>query len=345
MSLIEIYIQEVTRRLPEKNREDIALELRSTIEDMLPDDYNEDDVKDVLKKLGSPVTLAKGYRDQPMHLIGPRYFDVYMTLLKMILPIAAVISLISMIAEYFFGYTGDEAILNGALHLIGEGIWRLIEVGIQVFFWLTLTFAILERTDKGKDEQPLTTSLQKWTPDDLKNITYVPKKKAISKFEVFGSFMWIAIWSTLYFYANQLLGIYEKAGDRLEFVNSAMNQDVLLQYWPFVVFLIGLEILLSLYKLIKGQWTKRMALYNAIVELIGTVVFVVILINPNLFTQDYIIYMGDLFTVSANQFKTSLIGGVLLIYVVSAAFNVYDGYRKASSGNNLKENGKNMHKM
>ena len=31
MDLIEIYIQEVTRRLPEKNRADIALELRSII--------------------------------------------------------------------------------------------------------------------------------------------------------------------------------------------------------------------------------------------------------------------------------------------------------------------------
>lgn len=50
MNLIEVYIQEVTRRLPEKSREDIALELRSTIEDMLPDadDYNEEDVKLVL---------------------------------------------------------------------------------------------------------------------------------------------------------------------------------------------------------------------------------------------------------------------------------------------------------
>lgn len=34
MKLVELYIQEVMRRLPEKNREDIALELKSTIEDM-----------------------------------------------------------------------------------------------------------------------------------------------------------------------------------------------------------------------------------------------------------------------------------------------------------------------
>ncbi len=52
MSLIDMYVQEVAKRLPEKNREDITLELRSTIEDMLPDDYNEDDVKSVLEKIG-----------------------------------------------------------------------------------------------------------------------------------------------------------------------------------------------------------------------------------------------------------------------------------------------------
>ncbi|MED2149641.1 hypothetical protein P4V48_20275, partial [Bacillus thuringiensis] len=73
MNLIDIYVEEVAKRLPEKNREDIILELRSTIEDMLPDDYNEDDEKRVLEKLGSPVALANGYLDRPMHLIGQRY--------------------------------------------------------------------------------------------------------------------------------------------------------------------------------------------------------------------------------------------------------------------------------
>ena len=80
MKLIEIYIQEVTRRLPEKMRKDIALELRSTIEDMLLGNDSEEDVKRVLNQLGNPAVLANGYKDQPMHLIGPRYFDVYVSL-------------------------------------------------------------------------------------------------------------------------------------------------------------------------------------------------------------------------------------------------------------------------
>ncbi|OOG91925.1 hypothetical protein BTH41_01033 [Bacillus mycoides] len=329
MNLIEIYIQEVTRRLPEKNREDIALELRSTIEDMLPDDYSEEDVKAVLEKLGSPVTLASGYRDRPMYLIGPRYFDVYMTLLKMILPIAAVISLISMIAENFIGYSGEQAVINIVLSLMGKGIGSIIEVGIHVFFWLTLVFAVLERTDNGRDEQPLTARLKKWTPADLENISYIPKKKVIPKFEVFGGLMWTAIWVTLYFYSSHLVGVYESGRNGLEFVTPTFSQDVLLRYWPIVVIMIGLEIALSLYKLIKGQWTQRMAICNTVLQLIGTIVFIVILLNPNLLNKDFITYMADVFTITTNQFKTWIVGGGIFIFIISAAISAFDGFRKA----------------
>ncbi|MFJ8513186.1 HAAS signaling domain-containing protein [Lysinibacillus xylanilyticus] len=331
MNLIEVYIREVAQRLPEKNREDIILELRSNIEDMLPDDYSEEDVKTVLKKLGSPVTLASNYRDWPMYLIGPRYFDVYVTLLKMILPIAVVISFISLIAEYFIGYSGDQAVINIGMDLINVGIRRIIEVGMQVFFWLTLMFAILERTDKGRGGQPLTARLKEWTPDDLKNIPDIPKKKAISKYEVFLSLMWTAIWATLYFNANHLVGVYEGGRDGLVFVTPTFSQDVLLRYWPIVVIVICLEIALSLYKLIKGQWTKRMAICNTVLQLIGTIVFSVILLNPNLLSQDFITYMSDLFATTTNQFKTWIVGGGIFIFTIAAAFSVFDGFRKANN--------------
>ncbi|MDQ0217359.1 hypothetical protein ELQ35_07535 [Peribacillus cavernae] len=329
MNLIEVYIQEVTRRLPEKNREDIALELRSTIEDMLPDDYSEKDVNVVLEKLGNPAALASGYRDQPMHLIGPRYFDVYVSLLKMILPIAGVIALISMIAEYFISFGEDGAVINIVLTIMGKGIWKIIEVGIQVFFWVTLVFVIIERADKGKDQHPLSASFKKWTADDLKNIPYIPKKKAIRKCEVFGSLMWTAIWATLYFYANHLVGVYESRGDGLEFVIPALNQEVLLRYWPIVLVIIALELGLALYKLIKGQWTKKMAIFNTALELVSTTVFIVILSNPNLMHQEFITYMSGLFNITAMQFNTWIVGSIIIIFILSAAFNVFDGFRKA----------------
>ncbi|PFR41484.1 HAAS signaling domain-containing protein [Bacillus cereus] len=330
MNLIDLYIQEVAKRLPEKNREDITLELRSTIDDMLPEDYNEKDVKSVLEKLGSPVSLANGYLDRPMHLIGPRYFDVYTTLLKMIIPIAAVIALISMVAENFIGYSGDQAVLNVILQLIGKGIGGIFEVGLHVFFWLTVVFVILERTDKDKGIEPLTTSLKKWTPDDLKNISYIPKKKAISKFEVFGGLMWTAVWATLYFYANYLVGVYNGTANGLKFVSPTFNQDVLLQYWPIVVIMIVFEICISLYKLVQGQWTQRLAIGNVILQIAGTIVFIVIVVNPHVFNAGFITYLANAFTISSEEFKTWLIGGGIFFYMLSAAINIFDGFRKAS---------------
>ncbi|WP_264737686.1 HAAS signaling domain-containing protein [Cytobacillus firmus] len=329
MNLIEVYIQEVTRRLPEKSRADIALELQSTIGDMLPDDYSEEDVKEVLSKLGSPAALAAGYRDQPMHLIGPRYFDVYVSLLKMILPIAAAVSLISVAAEFIFDFNRDDNIINAVLGFMGYGIWRLIEVAVQVFFWLTIVFAVIERMDKGKEQHPLSPSLKPWTPDDLKSITYIPKKKAIPKCEVFGNLMWTAIWATLYFYADRLMGVYRGGGEGLEFKIPAVNQDVLLGYWPIVVAIIGLEVGLALYKLIIGQWTKRMAIFNIALELFATIVFIFILLNPNLLQQEFIAYMTDLFSISAAQFKNWLLGGIMIVFIFYSGMSIFDGIRKS----------------
>ncbi|MGM0904527.1 MAG: HAAS signaling domain-containing protein [Bacillota bacterium] len=329
MDLIEIYIQEVTRRLPEKNREDIALELRSTIEDMLPDDYQEDDVKEVLEKLGNPAKLAYGYKDRPMHLIGPRYFDIYVSLLKMILPIAATISVISLIAEFFIGYNGEEAIMNVVFDMIGFGIARIIEVAIQTFFWLTIVFAIIERVDYSKGSEPVTPGLKKWTADDLKNITYIPKKKAITKVEVFGGLLWTAIWATVYFYADHLFGIYEGGRQELNFVTPAVNQDVLIQYWPIVLVMVALEVGLAIYKLVKKQWTKGLAIYNTVLQFISSAVFLLIVTNPNLFKYEFIVYLTHLFSVTEMQVETWIIASAIFFFVLSAGISVVDGIRKA----------------
>lgn len=329
MHLIEIYIHEVTRRIPEKNREDIALELRSTIEDMLPDDYDEEEVKTVLSKLGNPAVLASEYSDKPMHLIGPRYYDLYITLLKMIIPIAVVISLIALTADYLIEYNGDHSVAYIITTVTSKSIGSILEVGIQVFFWLTLVFAIVERTDNSKDNHPLTTKWTKWTPDDLKDLTLIHKKKAISKFEVFTNLLWIAVWATVYFNAENLIGVYKGGEGPLNFVAPAFNQEVLHQYWPIILVIIGLETALAIYKLIQKHWTKGLALCTTAFELIVIIVFSIILTHPNVFNREFIVYMSDLLSVEATQFETGLIGGGIALLILVAVLNIYEGYRKS----------------
>lgn len=329
MNLINIYIQEVTRRLPEKNRADIALELKSTIEDMLPDEYGENEVKTVLEKLGNPAILANQYQDRPMHLIGPAYFTTYMSLLKMIIPIAAIVSFIILMAEYIISYNSNEALLNVLLHFIGEAVSTIIWVATQSFFWLTLTFAFIERVIPD-GQFPFSTSGTQWKADDLKNIIYNPKK-SISKWEVFFSLLWTSIWAAVYFNADRLIGIYEKGPEGLVFIAPLFNQDILLRYLPVVIVVIVLEVGLALYKLIQMHWTKSMAIYNAVSQILFAVVFIVILINPNLITSDFIHYMTDVLNITTENFKWLLFVTVSLGFIIATIINIVDGIRKANS--------------
>ncbi|MBO1000807.1 hypothetical protein IOC57_24100 [Bacillus sp. SD075] len=327
MELIELYIQEVTRRLPEKNREDIALELQSTIEDMLPEDHTEQDVKAALLKLGDPVTLASGYRDRPMHLIGPRYYDMYISLLKMILPIAAVISLIALVGDNPFRDMGGSTVMEAVFTIIGKGIASIINTGIQVFFWLTLSFVIVERLDTSKESSPLTKDLKPWTPENLKDIPNISKKKAVPMIEIFASLLGLSVFMALYFNAANLLGVYEKRNDSLIFVTPTFNQEVLNSYWLPVSCVVIIGMLLAIYKLFLRQWTFKLALFHAIYQLLSTLTFIIIIRNPNLLNPEFIAYQNTLFTI--DEWKTSIYWGLILITIFFAAYDSYQGFRKA----------------
>ena len=324
MQLIDIYIQEVTRRLPEKNRKDIALELRSTIEDMLPEDYTEKDVKAVLDKLGNPASLARSYRDWPQHLIGPRYFDLYTTILKMFLPIVTIVVLISFIAGQVIGFNSEESVLNVVITIIVRGFVTVLEVCLQVFFWTTLCFAVAERFDSSKDQEPLTLKMKKWSADDLKDIPL--EKRSISKFEAVVGLFWTAVWVTVYYYADHLVGIYENSGNGLVFITPIFNQSVLLSFLPAILLIVGLEVLFSLYKLYEGKWTLKMGWFNAAFQLISTIVFIMILNTSNLFNSDFVEYIGQ--AVSDGWLGT-LKRTAVFIYIIAAVYNAYAGFRRA----------------
>lgn len=327
MNLIDIYIQEVIRLLPEKNRKDIALELRSTIEDMLPEQYSEEEVKGVLGELGNPKILANGYNDRPMYLIGPRYYDGYLTIMKIVLPIAAIISFVSLLAHQVITFNGTEAILNIMIHIIRDGIIAIVNVSMYTFFWITLTFLIVERVDASIEIEP---KIKKWNPEDLKNIPKLTEKK-IGDGEIVFSLFWTALWASCYFYADHLFGVYEKGDQGLIFVTPALDQEVLLSYWPMIIVVAILEVGLAIYKLIERKWTKKLALYNTVLQVVVTTIFIIILLNPNLFELDFKVWAG---------FDEQIVKGVaIVIFITGALWNIIDSYKNVWKQSNAKKVG------
>src|SRR5690606_24580842 len=329
--MIEQYVFEVTRRLPEKNRDDIALELQSTIEDMLPDNYEEKDIIHVLEKLGDPITLANKYRERPAYLIGPGFYDLYIHTLKMILPIAAILSVITLIATEIIRNT-DLSAFPLIITIFGKAIWTLITTIIHVFFWVTLVFFLLERA--GVSTERMTITSEKWKPEDLKNRINVPKKKRISKGEVFTGFIWTGIWATIYFNAIHIIGVYEKLDNDkgLQLVAPIFQQDVLLTYWPVIITLILLEVAFNIYKWVCGQWTMKLAIMNSIFHLLYTTLFIIIISNSELIHPSFITYMSTLMDVSTATINSGITWVIVITVatvIITTIVSIYEGFKKA----------------
>ncbi|WP_226682813.1 HAAS signaling domain-containing protein [Sutcliffiella horikoshii] len=329
MNLIELYVQEVIRRLPESQQEDIGLELRSTIEDMLPEGYEEEDVKTVLSELGHPAKLASGYLDKPMHLIGPRFFDVYVSLLKLIIPLAMIISFCVVTFVGILSYSGEGEIFPVIFGMIGEGVWNSLSAGVQTFFWITVTFAMVERYDSSNNTNPITSKWKEWTPDDLKDVPYIPKRKAIGKIELLGSLIWTVIWVAGYFNANKLLGIYEKGEEGLTLVTPLFNQSQLISFWALVIVVMMVEVGLVAYKWRLGHWTMKLVIANAIVHAVSLAVFILVFHNLAVFNPAFFHYFEEMFGLT---YQLNMIFRLaVLIFLISSIADIYQGIKKARS--------------
>ena len=333
MDLINIYVQEVARRLPEKMREDISLELRSTILDMLPDDFSEHEVKQALESLGNPALLASRYRDRPMHLIGPKFYDMYVTILKMVGSIVAIVTFILFfIGKSAFIFGSEASTLVIASTVLGEAIWMMLGVIIQVFFWVTIVFIILERTLRSSDDSPLSTSGKEWTPKDLDHISYISLKREIKIVEVLFGLFWTVLLAILYFNASSIIGIYQQGNSGLEFILPVFNQETLISYFAIVIALIVLELFRLAYMAMTRQWTFKLAVSNALIHLVGFVILIVIVTNPNLFHSEFAPYMASLVDKPLDTVIMTINGikwTVVATIIVTSTIDTYNGFRKA----------------
>lgn len=335
MKLIETYVYEVTRRLPEKTRNDIALELTSTIEDTLPDNYTENEVMETLSNLGDPAQLAASYRDTPNYLIGPKVYDVYMRTMKIIIPWVIIITILVHIVESIVLFSGEESILSVMIKAIGLTIGTIIQALIQTFFWVTITFIFIERIALANSNDPITTFGVKWTPESLKHVNVIPKKKAIPKSEIILGFFWTAIWVAFYFNADHLAGIYRSIdGEGLQMIMPTFDQSVLLSYWPLVLPFALFEIGLGIYKWKQKQWTMKLVTINAVIKVLSLIAFIVIASNPSLINENFVPYMADLLEInlaSVDNFMTWAVWTIVVTVIVSLVIEIYDSYRKAKA--------------
>lgn len=326
MKLIDRYVYAVTERLPENSREDVSKELRANIYDMLPENPSENDIRKVLEELGNPTKLADEYNTTKRYLIGPSLYDNYISVLKLVLGIViSVFVSIDLISE-LFTLSGDVGFFDVSIDIFVSVLVAGIEGITQTFLWVTLTFIILERTGVNGKDIPFAN--KKWSPDDLPEIPSSSKGKISRGETVFSMFCTVLFTSILYF-APQLIGIYTKVGEKTAVISLFDAQRLQSYIYVIIIFAI-VQIGLFVYKFVSRYWTRPLAIANAVYNIASCILVFVMVNDTSLFNKEFVSNIanstGTSFSLLASIWSRSL-SIFAVVFIGISIWDSINGFR------------------
>ncbi|MCX7774339.1 MAG: hypothetical protein N2376_14650 [Clostridia bacterium] len=310
MNLVERYVYAVVRRLPAKSRDDIEKELRSLIMDALDEkgqgrEATEQEIIEVLEELGSPAKMAANYYGNGSSIIGPRFFDLYMLVLK----IALAAALVGITIAFVIGAAARGVVYQDVGKLIGS----LVDAFLSTVGAVTIGFAITERVNAGSE--PTLEKLESdWSPKDLPEVPTRFEKIKPSKMVV-GLLFTVIFFILLNFYP-EFLGVV-RFGTQ-DYV-SAVNMEILRHYLPIINTLFALAFLKLILLLAEGKYNW----YTFALEILGSlgvVLLAVMLMNgPSLIVGNL---PGHAANESITKILNSIFRGVLAVMIIVGIFDV-----------------------
>ena len=280
MELQERYIAAGLKHIPPTEKDGVEKAMRRIIAERLQERGNasEETEREVLRGLGSPRILAEKQLREPPHLIGPELYGTYMLIVKIVMTVAVIGTLIGNTVDF---------IVNGEtiLRYIAQSFAAAIGVAIGAFGWVTLVFAIMERTAKQKI---LTEIQEDWSLADLPE-KEVPQKP-FNKVGVIIGIIFTVLFIILVNQYSQLLGFYYTLDGSIQEMIPMLNQEVFRSYLPYINGMLVLQLLFSASKLVFRKWTYPVATANLILNVLSFVLLWFILqdtaiLNPELVTK------------------------------------------------------------
>ncbi|WBQ07978.1 permease prefix domain 1-containing protein [Kribbella sp. CA-293567] len=271
-TLTDRYVHEVVRRIPADQRDDVAEELRTTIADTAEArDGADPEVAEraVLTEMGDPIRLAAKYADRPLALIGPDLYPAYVRLLKLLLTtvlpiVVAVLVVLEVLDSNDFGAA------------IGSAIGGILTVGGQMIAWLTVVFALI---DRSRHREAAAAEVDRWSPDDLPELRQTEKRES----GVALSVAWNALLIALIVWQHTAEP-YRAGNDRIEVLDPALWSGWI---WPILAGLAGI-VTLDVIRFATRGWTMLHAGLYAVAELTATLPLVWILSQQRLFNPAFL---------------------------------------------------------
>ncbi len=321
MKLIDRYVYAVTRYFQKETREDVSKELRANIEDMLPENYTDKDVYDVLEELGSPWKLANEYNPKKRYLIGPGYYDNYISVLKLVIGICITvfvgIAIFSQVLEppvdgYHYG--NFHILFSDLIYAVFDGV-------IQGALWVTLVFVVLERSGVEAGQVPF--SNKQWTPDDLPALPAYDKKK-ISRGETIFSIFFTILFTSILYVKPQLIALYSKDSTGAINATPFFNVDRLQSYMAIIFILLVIQLGIFVWKYVAGSWSLPLAIANAIYNVAFCILIIVMLSDQALFNTEFFSKIVVLTNGSSPDISTWMNSTKWIFVVVFVVISAWD---------------------
>lgn len=312
-SLTERYIAATIRSLPPDAQADVRAELQASIDDAVEarvdqGERREDAERDVLNGLGDPAALAAGYTDRPLHLIGPRYFLTWWRLLKLLLLIVPACAALGVaIGQAVAGASPGE--------IVGQAVSVALAAIVHLSFWVTLVFAILERTTGGKP-------MPAWNVDHLPE----PQAKGAGLSELVGSLVFLGLAAAAIVW-DHFRG-FAFAGDQWMSVLDP-------RMWPWAVtalfVLMAAEAALAIAVYAYGRWTRWFAVANTVLAVLTAGLLLSLLARGELVNPAF---LEAVFLDNGVGQEVLRILAVLMAFGIAAiaVWDVIDGWLKARRG-------------
>lgn len=313
-NMIERYIYAVVRRLPEETREEVKSELQANIYDMLPENPTDQEIENLLVELGNPRDMAVKYQTKERYLISPRYFDDYIYTLKIVIAILVIVSVVfGFIDELTTQQSRSAWEMIG--RMIGDAIANSFEGAYQGFLFTTIIFVIIEQAQL-KIKKP-------WT---IKDLPELPKenKVSISRTSTIVSLVFSMTFSLIFIMIladyHDVVGLYIEN----QMVAPFFNTDYIKVFVPIFVILLGLSLLVHVFKLMDGRWTWRVTILYTITQLAEMIVLIVFFTSPDMMDSLFHIEMANLLEIDVDKVRNGFEIGFRVIASIIGFFTAVD---------------------
>lgn len=308
------YLNAVLKGIPVDQRAEVGKELRKKIdgcvlERMVQGEDPEAAEKVVLRELGDPIRLSARYSGRSLSLIGPTFYPEYIRLLRLLLSI--VVPIVTVVVGFATALSGQD-VWDVVLAAVGSGFMA----GIQVAFWVTLVFAMIDR--RTDDSRTITSG---WELDDLPEVTVnrIGLGDTLASITGLSLLVLFLLWQPT----------YQESLDPGSPSIPILNPELSTVWIPLLIVVLLASITLELIKYRTGKWTVPLAAVNSLLSLSFAFSAIYIIASDQLLNAEFTAAITPRDFAEFVELVPTLVAWVIAVVTV---FDVTEGWWKVIRG-------------